>query len=218
MVKTCIQTHTNAIKMSKGRHTPVQKVLKSTKHAKKTNLSKIRTNKLSVEYHFKRLYQPTVATFTESDRAVKLEICGVTHFRECFVCKNNNGKSIKAGDHLYECTGYRKYSGGYGIDGKWNTLPVCLPCNYSYKKIRCTDGRVRDAGLYDIPIELVPPQKKYIVETISAWKAYVAQRGVVLHFNFDDRQQSVYEGALRKYEEFVAYMEKITEHEIANKN
>ena len=173
------------------------------------NMSRIRANKLSVEYHFKRLYQHTNPVFTEDDRMKKLQICNVVHFRECFVCKNNNGRSIKAGDHLYECTGYRKITGEYGVSDKWNTLPVCLPCNYNYKKIPLVDGRVLDAGFNEIPNELVPPHKQHIVATINKWKAYVAQRGAVLHFKFDDRQQSIYEEALKKYEDFVVYMEKI---------
>ena len=44
------------------------------------------------------------------------------------------------------------------------------------------------------------------IDTINKWKA---QRGAVLHFKFDDRQQSIYEEALKKYEDFVVYMEKI---------
>ena len=178
-------------------------------------MTKIRSNRLSTEYNFLSLHQPMNPIFTEADHAKKLNICGVAHFTDCFVCKNNGGKNLKAGDHLYECKGYHEITGEYGVRDKWNTLPVCSnrDCNKNYKKIRLTDGRTLDAGHEDIPIELVPPHQQYIVETIQKWKAYTARRHAVLHFKFDKRQQAVYEKALKKYDDFVVYMQETTQIE-----
>ena len=91
--------------------------------------------------------------FTEDDYKKKLEIFEIPNHKTCFI---SGEKSKGRGDHIYEINGYYKYTQLYGIDDRWNTVPVKVSLNKGYKKLKfIMNGKQieKDIGYQDLTEE-----------------------------------------------------------------
>lgn len=126
--------------------------------------------------------------FLRSDRGEKARICGVSNLHECLVCREEFGGG---GDHVYEIQGFANFDPSRrGRFCSWNTLPVCVRHNKSYKVAHLPHSTV-NLGYHTLStseqIQLTPLQRR-TYHTIQAWKAYVASRGATLSFQVNPAQ------------------------------
>ena len=117
--------------------------------------------------------------FEEKDKIRKLEILGISTLRECFVTNKPLTKSGR-GDHLYEMRGYYSKTGEYGLESKWNMLPVLSTLNTQYKKFKTVDKDIGWQTLTQEELDQCTEHERDIYDKVSKWKAYVASRGAVL--------------------------------------
>ena len=110
----------------------------------------------------------------------------IGHKKECFVCRISNkdtplGKSAK-GDHLFEIRGYYAQTGMYGIDDKWNVLPVCVKHNVKYKKIK--NKNIGYEKLSDEELDTCTNKQKTVYFKIQRWLEYTQDNNVKLAIKY----------------------------------
>jgi len=140
-------------------------------------------------------FAPENPPFEKKDLTKKLEICGVSKWNMCAICRNEGG--VSQGDHVWERKGFIEETGYYGIiKGKWNTLPVCSTCNHSYKIIYLTDGTKKNIGCHDLTekeLKLVKPEDVRKMTMVVNWKVYAKKRGAVLRFRLSKAEKKYIE-------------------------
>lgn len=102
-------------------------------------------------------------------------------------------KQKNTGDHLYEVRSYYRFTGRYGIESDWNRIPVHSSVNATYKnfKLSLANGEQvkRNIGYQALSTDeysACTPEQKRIYDMVSAWKRYVASRGVQLSFTLPE--------------------------------
>jgi len=114
--------------------------------------------------------------FTEKDRTMKYKIFDITCCKMCFITKKLS--KSEGGDHIYEIRGYKKYTGFYGGNSEWNTIPVIGSLNKTYKVIK-HNGWKKYIGYQELSkqeLSECTEQEKIIYNKIYEWRKYCKKR------------------------------------------